>query len=227
MSKEISKKKHKTQEKLTKRNLPSDCFSCLWSVQEPPSIEMLFHRPPRRHHSHSWSGCASASAAKKHEKRQNANRNGFCEHRPKLPMQSLHVGVSKNRGKTPQIIQFNRVFHYKPSILGGLPPLFLETPMLCMEKKIGNETPVKLRVTVSGPTATAKSVHGQSLMQRRPRCPKPNAASIKAAVRDQEEKITVFDHHTISGIIDHLQKNNETNETIKPFPKKSKHVSWI
>lgn len=27
------------------------------------------------------------------------------------------------------------------------------------------------------PTATGKSVHGQSLMQRRPRCPKPNAAS--------------------------------------------------
>ena len=28
------------------------------------------------------------------------------------------MGVSKNRGKTPQIIHFNRVFHYKPSILG-------------------------------------------------------------------------------------------------------------
>ena len=27
------------------------------------------------------------------------------------------MGVSKNRG-TPQIIHFNRVFHYKPSILG-------------------------------------------------------------------------------------------------------------
>ena len=41
----------------------------------------------------------------------------------------LHMGVSKNRGIYPQIIHFNRGFHYKPSILGGLPPLFLETSM--------------------------------------------------------------------------------------------------
>ena len=39
-----------------------------------------------------------------------------------------HVGVSKNNG-TPKSSNFNRVFHYKPSILGGF-PLFLETPML-------------------------------------------------------------------------------------------------
>ena len=38
----------------------------------------------------------------------------------------LHLGVSKNRGN-PQIIQFNRLFHYKPSILGV--PLFSETPI--------------------------------------------------------------------------------------------------
>ena len=30
---------------------------------------------------------------------------------------SFHMGVSENSG-TPQIIHFNRVFHYKPSILG-------------------------------------------------------------------------------------------------------------
>ena len=30
-----------------------------------------------------------------------------------------HMGVSKNRGY-PQIIHFDRVFHYKPSILGYL-----------------------------------------------------------------------------------------------------------
>ena len=29
------------------------------------------------------------------------------------------MGVSKNNGKTPQIIHFNRFFHYKPSILGN------------------------------------------------------------------------------------------------------------
>ena len=32
-----------------------------------------------------------------------------------------NMGVSKNRGFTPQIINFNRVFHYKPSILGAHP----------------------------------------------------------------------------------------------------------
>ncbi len=30
----------------------------------------------------------------------------------------LFLGVSKNRGKTPQIIHFNKMFHYKSSILG-------------------------------------------------------------------------------------------------------------
>ena len=30
----------------------------------------------------------------------------------------IYMGVSKNRGFSPQIIHFNRVFHYKPSILG-------------------------------------------------------------------------------------------------------------
>ncbi len=34
------------------------------------------------------------------------------------------MGVSKNNG-TPQIIHFNRVFHYKPSILGT--PIFGNT----------------------------------------------------------------------------------------------------
>ena len=41
-----------------------------------------------------------------------------------------YMGVSKNNG-TPQIINFNRVFHYKPSILGVF-PIFGNT----------NETPI-------------------------------------------------------------------------------------
>ena len=40
----------------------------------------------------------------------------------------LHVDVSKNRG-TPKSSHFNRVFHYKPSILGY--PYFWKHP--CME----------------------------------------------------------------------------------------------
>ena len=42
-------------------------------------------------------------------------------------VQRIHVqdmGVSKNRAFSPQIIHFNRVFHYKPSILGSFPPIF-------------------------------------------------------------------------------------------------------
>ena len=39
------------------------------------------------------------------------------------------MGVSENSGFSPQIIHFNRVFHYKPSILGVFPP-FLETSLL-------------------------------------------------------------------------------------------------
>ena len=35
------------------------------------------------------------------------------------------MGVSKNRGGPPKSSHFNRVFHYKPSILGY--PYFLET----------------------------------------------------------------------------------------------------
>ena len=35
------------------------------------------------------------------------------------------MAVSKNRGVYPKSAHFNRVFHNKPSILGGLPPLFL------------------------------------------------------------------------------------------------------
>ena len=38
----------------------------------------------------------------------------------------LHMDVSENSGTT-KIIHFNRVFHYKPSILGN--PYFLETPI--------------------------------------------------------------------------------------------------
>ena len=38
----------------------------------------------------------------------------------------IHMEVSENHA-TPQIIHFNRVFHYKPFILGY--PLFLETPV--------------------------------------------------------------------------------------------------
>ena len=37
-----------------------------------------------------------------------------------------HLSVSKNRVFTPQIIHFNRVFHYKPSILGY--PYFWKHP---------------------------------------------------------------------------------------------------
>ena len=42
---------------------------------------------------------------------------------------NIHVGVSLNGGFSPQIIHFNRVFHYKPSILGYSTPIFGGPPM--------------------------------------------------------------------------------------------------
>ena len=53
------------------------------------------------------------------------------------------LGVSKNRGN-PQIIHFNRVFHYKPSILGY--PLFLETPIKCQGPFFGKAGPDKTQL---------------------------------------------------------------------------------
>ena len=43
----------------------------------------------------------------------------------KISIDWLYMGVSKYRG-TPKSSHFDRVFHYKPSILGET-PLFLET----------------------------------------------------------------------------------------------------
>ena len=39
----------------------------------------------------------------------------FFDHVKKI---DCDMDVSENRGKSPQIIHFNSVFHYKPSILG-------------------------------------------------------------------------------------------------------------
>ena len=36
----------------------------------------------------------------------------------------MDLGVSKNRGVSPEIIHVHKVFHYKPSILEGFPPIF-------------------------------------------------------------------------------------------------------
>ena len=36
-------------------------------------------------------------------------------------LKETNTGVSLNGGFSPQIIHFNRVFHYKPSILGETP----------------------------------------------------------------------------------------------------------
>ena len=41
---------------------------------------------------------------------------------------TLLYGCFQKYRENPQIIHFNRVFHYKPSILGVF-PLFLETPI--------------------------------------------------------------------------------------------------
>ena len=42
---------------------------------------------------------------------------GPKKHPPVVEVET-DMGVSENSGFSPQIIHFNRVFHYKPSILG-------------------------------------------------------------------------------------------------------------
>ena len=55
--------------------------------------------------------------------------------------QSNNMDVSANSGFfSPQIIHFNRVFYYKPSILGVF-PLFLETPVLFREDIVRENLP--------------------------------------------------------------------------------------
>ena len=51
----------------------------------------------------------------------------------------LHMGVSENSGFSPQIIHFNRVFHYKPSILGY--PYFWKHPYmpLLIKTRLGDD----------------------------------------------------------------------------------------
>ena len=42
-----------------------------------------------------------------------------------------HLNVSENRDVyPPDPWNFNRVFHYKPSILGGFPPIFGNTHLM-------------------------------------------------------------------------------------------------
>ena len=45
-----------------------------------------------------------------------------------LNLTVFHMGVSKNKGVSPQIIHLNRVFHYKPSILGYIPLFLVQHP---------------------------------------------------------------------------------------------------
>ena len=47
---------------------------------------------------------------------------------------NTHMGVSENSGFSPQIIHFNRVFHYKPSILGY--PYFWKHPYTLISRRL-------------------------------------------------------------------------------------------
>jgi len=47
-----------------------------------------------------------------------------------------HLGVSENGGFSPQIIHFNRDFHYKSSILGENPYLLVQHPPGCIYQPI-------------------------------------------------------------------------------------------
>ena len=60
------------------------------------------------------------------------------------------MGVEPKIGVfTPQIIHSNRVFHYKPSILGEN-PLFLETPIFCRPSNLCTEVEAMRSNTIDG-----------------------------------------------------------------------------
>ena len=59
----------------------------------------------------------------------------FCRGKLGNTWSQLHVEVSKNRGVSPQIIHFNRVFHYFHHPFWGPTPIFGSTPMwISMDK---------------------------------------------------------------------------------------------
>ena len=60
-----------------------------------------------------------------------------------------YLDLSENSGFSPQIIHFNRVFHYKPSILGY--PYFWKHPL---GSKLQKNTPAKRDQTFGLPTRT-------------------------------------------------------------------------
>ena len=85
------------------------------------------------------------------------------------------MDVSENRG-TPKIIHFNRVFHYKPSILGY--PYFWKHPNRQIDKPIRIGRPSKQGVTKN----TTRS--RQNFLPGKPHLPKPNLLSPKNSKRN-------------------------------------------
>ena len=69
-----------------------------------------------------------------------------------------YMDVSKKKGWAPQIIHFNRVFHYKPSILGYqmVPVFFGNTHIITKNRHIP-----KVSSHISGKAVLHKSVFGR------------------------------------------------------------------
>ena len=113
-------------------------------VTVPPLVIRFIHMrnpPPRTGKSASRCGLEPFVAARRTTRQQSGRRQGRLEAnlckawqgskalpckggrcgRREMFKHMIYIyiyGVSKNRGVSPQIINFNRVFHYKPSILG-------------------------------------------------------------------------------------------------------------
>ncbi len=63
----------------------------------------------------------------------------------------IYVWVFPKIGVAPQIIHFNRVFHYKLSILGGFPPYFWKHPYIAKLKYFSNLDLPEIRGPISLP----------------------------------------------------------------------------
>ena len=68
-------------------------------------------------------------------------------------LREKHLDVSENSGFSPQIIHFNRDFHYKPSILGVFPLFFGVPPISRLWQLIQSLPPL---ISSSAPSETTE-----------------------------------------------------------------------
>ena len=106
---------------------------------DPWSMNVRF---PQHVAGHNWNSKRSTTTTTSCARSISVGSSNYASHCNTLKGQQLdcneHMGVSENRGLSPQIIHFNRVFQYKPSILGY--PYFFGNTHMHGKKMFKNES---------------------------------------------------------------------------------------